>query len=29
VESWWVDTDFTADKFSLFERMKSIISSRV
>lgn len=29
VESWWVDTDFTADKFSLFERMKSIISSRI
>ena len=29
VESWWVDTDFTADKLSLFERMKSIISSRV
>jgi len=29
VESWWVDTDFTADKFSLFERMRSIISSRI
>ncbi|MEC7381102.1 MAG: CCA tRNA nucleotidyltransferase [Pseudomonadota bacterium] len=29
VESWWVDTDFTADKFSLFERMKSIISSKI
>ena len=29
VESWWVDTDFTADKISLLERMKSIISSKI
>lgn len=27
VEEWWVDTDFTDDKFSLIERLKAVVQA--
>jgi poly(A) polymerase len=29
VEEWWVDTDFTDDKFSLIERLKAVVQATV
>jgi poly(A) polymerase len=29
VEDWWVDTDFTDDKFSLIERLKAVVQATV
>lgn len=29
VEEWWVDTDFTDDKFSVIERLKAVVQATV
>ncbi len=29
VESWWVDADFTDDRFSIIERLKAIVQATV
>jgi poly(A) polymerase len=27
VEEWWVESDFTGDKFSLAERLKAVVQA--
>ena len=29
VEAWWVDSDFTLDKLSIIERLKSVVQGMV
>ncbi len=29
VEEWWIDSDFTDDKFSVIERLKAIVQATV
>lgn len=29
VEEWWIDSDFTADEYSLIERMKAVVQATV
>jgi poly(A) polymerase len=29
VEDWWIDTDFTDDKFSIIERLKAVVQATV
>ena len=29
IEAWWIDNDFTADKLSVVERLKSVVQGMV
>ena len=29
VERWWIDSDFTEDKFSIIERLKAVVQATI